>query len=180
MDAAVYAWCDRHLRARWAQVVSAALSNASDYGMVWVLVSAWRARKPGPARCQAVVDLAVAGAASYGTNRFVKRVAARPRPRVSDEPRVPGVRRPASSSFPSGHTLAAFTASVVLARSPAQTFGWLAFSSAVGISRVHLRLHHASDVLGGAVIGVAMGFSARPLAQRVGHRVAECACEPRR
>jgi len=37
------------------------------------------------------------------------------------------------------------------------------FASAVAISRVHLRAHHPSDVVGGAVIGSVLGLGLRPL-----------------
>jgi undecaprenyl-diphosphatase len=33
----------------------------------------------------------------------------------------------------------------------------------VGLSRLHLRAHHASDVLGGAAIGTALGVLGRRL-----------------
>jgi undecaprenyl-diphosphatase len=38
-----------------------------------------------------------------------------------------------------------------------------ASASLVGLSRLHLRAHHASDVLGGAVIGAALGLIGRRL-----------------
>jgi membrane-associated phospholipid phosphatase len=34
-------------------------------------------------------------------------------------------------------------------------------ASLVGLSRLHLRAHHASDVLGGAAIGMALGVVGR-------------------
>jgi membrane-associated phospholipid phosphatase len=36
-------------------------------------------------------------------------------------------------------------------------------ASLVGISRLHLRAHHASDVLGGAAIGITIGLVGRRL-----------------
>ncbi len=62
---------------------------------------------------------------------------------------------PWPSSFPSGHTAAAF----VTAGSLAYSYGWAAgipayvFASAVGISRVKEDRHWASDVVAGAFIG---------------------------
>jgi undecaprenyl-diphosphatase len=77
------------------------------------------------------------------------------------------VRPPTSSSFPSGHTLAAFCTAVVLSDSPAESAVYLGFAGAVGASRVYLRAHHASDVLGGAVIGVGIGLLGRKLIRAV-------------
>ena len=41
----------------------------------------------------------------------------------------------------------------------------LLFASAtlVGLSRLHLRAHHASDVVGGAAIGITLGIIGRRL-----------------
>jgi undecaprenyl-diphosphatase len=73
------------------------------------------------------------------------------------------VREPTSSSFPSGHTLAAFCAVSVMSQRGDRAGNALLFTSAslVGLSRLHLRAHHASDVLGGAAIGVALGLVGR-------------------
>ncbi len=92
----------------------------------------------------------------------------RPRPDTTDlalsDAGVP-VRRPTSSSFPSGHTLAAFCSAAVLSRPGhrAGNAGLYASAAAIGVSRIHLRDHHASDVLGGVVIGTALGLVVRAL-----------------
>lgn len=149
---------------RWADVSAAVLSNISDHGAVWVLAAAWKARHPGPARRRAVAALALAGVSSYCVNRTVKQLVGRSRP---DQPASPvqgmPVRTPASSSFPSGHTLAAFCTAMVLPDRPTFRRAALAFAAAVAASRVHMRAHHASDVLGGATIGTVVGTIVRPL-----------------
>ena len=153
------------LRGRhWVDVSAAVLSNLADHGAVWVLAAAWKARRPGPARRRAVVALALSGTSSYGVNRAVKQVVGRSRPEHAEPPTngLP-VRTPSSSSFPSGHTLAAFCTAVVLPDDPSIRLVALSFAAAVAASRVHLRAHHASDVLGGAAIGAALGTLVRPL-----------------
>ncbi len=140
------------------------LSNLADYGVVWVLAAAWKARRAGPGRRRAVVALATAGIASYVVNRVVKHLAARSRP--DGEEALQGllpVRSPASSSFPSGHTLAAFCTAAVLPDGVPARRAAFAFAAFVAASRVHLRAHHASDVLGGAIIGAALGTLIRPI-----------------
>ncbi len=161
-------WSGKLRGRRWADGGALVLSNLSDYGVAWVLAAAWKARRAGPARRRAVTALATAGVASYVVNRAVKRVASRSRPvgkpdggEVLHE--LLPVRSPASSSFPSGHTLAAFCTAAVLPDDLPARRAALAFAAAVAVSRVHLRAHHASDVLGGAIIGAALGTLARPL-----------------
>ena len=77
------------------------------------------------------------------------------------------VRTPSSSSFPSGHTLAAFCTAFVLADSDTQTAANVGFAAAVAASRVHLRAHHPTDVIGGAAIGSVLGLGLRPLVNLV-------------
>ncbi len=166
IDDAGDALCERLRGRRWADAAAAILSNLSDYGFVWVLAAAVKARRPGKRRRRAVAALAIAGCASYGVNRLVKGAVRRDRPPCGAPGSwrdVPPVRRPASSSFPSGHTLAAFCTAAVLSENAAQAAVALGFASAVAASRVHLRAHHTSDVLGGALIGATLGAVLRPV-----------------
>jgi undecaprenyl-diphosphatase len=139
---------------------AAVVSNLADYGFIWVALALLKARRRGPGRRRAVVALAAAGFSSLFVNRAVKAAVARQRP--EDHLDV-GVRAPTSSSFPSGHTLAAFCTAFVLAESDAQAVANVGFASAVAASRVHLRAHHPTDVVGGAVIGSVLGLGLRPV-----------------
>jgi undecaprenyl-diphosphatase len=139
---------------------AAVVSNLADYGFIWVLLALAKTRRGGPGRRRAVVALAAAGFSSLLVNRAVKAAVARQRP---DDHLDAAVRTPASSSFPSGHTLAAFCTAFVLSESDAQTAANVGFATAVAASRVHLRAHHPSDVVGGAVIGSVLGLGLRPL-----------------
>jgi undecaprenyl-diphosphatase len=143
---------------------AAVLSNLADYGLVWVALALLKARRRGAGRRRAVLALAAAGFSSLFVNRAVKAAVARERP--EDHLDV-AVRAPSSSSFPSGHTLAAFCTAFVLAESDAQTVVNVGFASAVAASRVHLRAHHPSDVVGGAAIGTVLGLGLRPIVNLV-------------
>ncbi|HEY2215702.1 MAG TPA: phosphatase PAP2 family protein, partial [Acidimicrobiales bacterium] len=139
---------------------AALISNLADYGLVWVLVAGLKARRRGAGRRRAVMALGSAGFSSLGLSRVVKQSVERQRPDAHLEAMV---RTPTSSSFPSGHTLAAFCTAVVLSEGDAQTTAAVGFASAVAVSRVHLRAHHPSDVIGGALIGSVLGLILRPV-----------------
>ena len=139
---------------------AAAVSNLADYGLIWVVLAGLKARRRGPDRRRAVVALAAAGFSSLIVSRIVKRGVERQRP---DEHLDAAVRTPTSSSFPSGHTLAAFCTAFVLGDSDAETAAYVGFATAVAASRVHLRAHHPTDVLGGAAIGSLLGLGLRPV-----------------
>ena len=138
---------------------AAVVSNLADYGLIWVVLAALKARRRGPNRRRAVVALAAAGFSSMIVSRVVKDAVARQRP---EDHLVAAVRTPSSHSFPSGHTLAAFCTAFVLGETDAQTTANVGFAAAVAASRVHLRAHHATDVLGGAAIGSVLGLGLRP------------------
>jgi membrane-associated phospholipid phosphatase len=69
---------------------------------------------------------------------------------------------PATPSFPSDHAATAAAGAAILSSlEPRAAPLLLPFASAVAYSRVRLRLHHASDVIAGAVLGAACASAAR-------------------
>lgn len=143
---------------------AALVSNLADFGFVWVLLALLKGRRRGPDRRRAVVALGSAGFSSLFVSRMVKSSFERRRP---DDHLSAAVRAPTSSSFPSGHTLAAFCTAFVLAETERQTTAYVGFAGAVAASRIHLRAHHPTDVLGGAVIGSCLGLVLRPAVNAV-------------
>jgi len=82
----------------------------------------------------------------------------RPRPCEIEPHPLFNVRPPDRFSFPSGHTMAAFAVSTVLALhfpALAPALGVVALS--IGASRVVLGLHYVSDVVAGALLGTLFG-----------------------
>jgi len=139
-----------------------ALSSAADHGLLWLALGAVRGAAEGdPAM---VLRLgAVLGAESILTNGVVKSFFRRVRPQehfTHDEPLPYGLHRPVTSSFPSGHAATAFTAAGALARGRSAP-AWYVLAGLVAYSRVHVRMHHPADVVGGTVLGLALGRLAR-------------------
>ena len=146
--------------------VAKVITGLGDQGIMWAATTLWRARHSGPERARAVRALSIAGIESTIVNRTLKAVVGRTRPDPGGlELSAAGVpvRTPTSSSFPSGHTLAAFCAVTVMSQRGDRGGNVLLYSAAtlVGVSRLHLRAHHASDVIGGAAIGTAIGLVGR-------------------
>ena len=139
------------------------LSSAADHGLLWHAVGAVRAahrREPK----YALRFSAVLGAESLVTNGLVKSLFRRVRPREhfdNDDPLPYGMRRPITSSFPSGHAATAFMCASVLAHGRRSGPAWFTLAALVGFSRVYVRMHHASDVVAGAALGLALGRAAR-------------------
>jgi membrane-associated phospholipid phosphatase len=144
------------------------ITGLGDHGLMWAATTVWRARRTGPDRRRAVRALAISGVESSLVNAGLKAVVGRSRPERTELKLTGGgvpVRRPKTSSFPSGHTLAAFCSATVMHQPGDRAGSALLFTSAtlVGVSRIHLGAHHASDVVGGAVIGGVLGLIGRRL-----------------
>lgn len=146
----------------FARVFTSA-SHVGDFSLIWHIVSVARGTTSNKGARQAVALSTLVGLESLIVNQGIKRLFRRERPTSSGDDRF-SVRTPSTSSFPSGHASAAFFAATVLTtldgkkRAPL----WFGLASVVGTSRVYVRIHHASDVIGGAIIGVGLGLLARP------------------
>jgi undecaprenyl-diphosphatase len=149
------------------------LSSAADHSLLWLALGSVRAARVGdPA---VAVRLAAAlGVESALTNGLIKRVFRRIRPaphpdlrpddgaaRLREGPLPYGLRKPVTSSFPSGHATAAFTAATLLADGTRGGVAYFGLAALVAASRVYVGLHHPSDVVAGAALGLVFGAVAR-------------------
>ncbi len=141
------------------------LTLLGNGGLIWLLAAAGlllsrRRRKQG------VVLLAALAAGALIGNLCLKPLAARPRPCWLEEAALL-IANPRDYSFPSGHTLSSVIAAVVLTAAD-RRFGYAAIPLAVVIafSRLYLFVHFPSDVLAGAVLGLAIGLTAAALLRR--------------
>ena len=137
-------------------------SEVGDFGMVWLAIGAAQAALGAESKTRTAVRLAaVLGVESILVNGIVKSFFLRERP-VHEGDRPITLRQPLTSSFPSGHTSSAVTAALLMTdpRTPWAPLYW-ALAAVVGTSRVHVKIHHASDVVGGALVGTALGLLAR-------------------
>ena len=75
------------------------------------------------------------------------------------------LRRPITTAFPSGHASSAVVAVMLLGELGGRRWRGLLrlLAATVALSRIHVRIHHASDVAGGAVAGLVLGRMARRL-----------------
>jgi undecaprenyl-diphosphatase len=139
------------------------LSSAADHSLLWHAAGALQAMRTGNPAYAARFSAAM-GIESLVTNVAIKSVFGRLRPhRPPDVPLLYGLRRPVTSSFPSGHATAAFCAASLLARGSPAAPAWYLLATAVAATRVYVRLHHASDIVAGAALGLALGHALRPL-----------------
>lgn len=156
-------WVDAQLeRVRGNKVADAVFTTASevgDFSLIWLIVAAARGVTSERAAEQAAVLAGLIGAESLLVNQGVKRLFRRVRPTEVGDPRYP-VRKPSTSSFPSGHSSSAFFAAVVLTSMAGRRTAplWFTLAGIVATSRAYVRIHHPSDVVAGAAFGLALGL----------------------
>ncbi len=143
-------------------------TNAAEFSRIWHVIGLVRAlvlRKP----LQAVALSVGLGAESLIVNQGLKRLFRRARPTTGGDERYE-IRAPSTSSFPSGHASSAFFAATVLTGWDGKRSWWWygPIAAVVALSRPYVRIHHASDIVGGSVVGVALGLVGRAILRRIG------------
>ncbi len=133
--------------------------------MVWLAIGAVHAAVGPDDQTHDAIRLAAAlGFESLLVNGGIKSLFRRERPDW-DQERPLHLRRPRTSSFPSGHTSSAITAAILLTDSfpkPVRPAIW-GLAGIVALSRVHVKIHHITDVAGGIVVGTLYGSAVRAL-----------------
>jgi undecaprenyl-diphosphatase len=139
-----------------------AASELGDFSLIWHLLGAARGLTSDRRADEAFRLSAVLAGESLLINGVVKSFFRRRRP-VWDAiaPRPHRLRTPRSSSFPSGHASAAFTAATLLAEDDPLWPLYYAAAAFVASSRTYVKIHHASDVVAGAATGIVLGRIAR-------------------
>jgi undecaprenyl-diphosphatase len=97
---------------------------------------------------------------TWTVNEFaLKRLVDSDRPYITDPTITVIDARPTTASFPSGHAAMAVAGALAGSRIvPASAWVWWPLAAIIAISRVYIGVHWPSDVIGGAVIGVACAW----------------------
>lgn len=155
-DRAVDQWFSPLRSSRLANKVFYSASKAAEFSLCWHALSIAGAVFVPSLRPHAVRLTLALGAESILVNGIMKPVFDRTRPDLIEG--APHLRRPKTSSFPSGHASSATMAAVLLTDAvPAARVLWWSAAAVVATSRIHTRMHHGSDVVAGAVVGTTLG-----------------------
>ncbi|HUR77367.1 MAG TPA: phosphatase PAP2 family protein [Acidimicrobiales bacterium] len=137
-------------------------SFLGDHGLIWIALSLMRyftnVGGPDAAHFAGIRALCAELGQSILVNLGIKSLFRRQRP-VPQAPRPFHLRVPRTTSFPSGHATASFTAAVLLSQGTPWGPALFVLASIVAFSRAYVKIHHASDVVGGVVIGLALGLA---------------------
>ncbi len=135
----------------------ARLSRAADYSRLSLASSVVLAAIGGSrGRHAAVMGIASTGVAASLFNLVVKPLSRRSRPdRIAEDvPIARHVRMPTSTSFPSGHSAAAFAFATGAGHVfPPAAVPLRGLAALIAYSRVHTGVHYPGDVVAGALMG---------------------------
>jgi undecaprenyl-diphosphatase len=149
------------LNADRGAATDAVLHGVTELGSIWASVGAATVLAAAGRRRAAARGLAAAGLA-WLAGQGLKRLFLRPRPYVADRA---GTRLlvgpPRATSWPSSHpaVLLAFTtaAGAALRAGPLARACLDGLGLVVGVSRTHVGVHYPGDVVGGVLLGRAVG-----------------------
>jgi undecaprenyl-diphosphatase len=159
-DNAVDTYFEAHLRGRpGLDRLMYGASALGDHSAIWLALSAWQGWRSGTGWRPLLRAGALLGAESAFVNGLVKLGFQRERPE-NTEARPLHLRIPRTSSFPSGHSSAAFFAATLLANGPSGPIYYV-LAAVIASSRVYVKIHHASDVIAGAALGAFLGEVAK-------------------
>ncbi|MCH1514604.1 MAG: phosphatase PAP2 family protein [Acidimicrobiales bacterium] len=130
-------------------------SELADFSVLWHIMGLSKGLTGGSAEREAIRLSAALIAESGIVNGILKSLFKRERPNHVEE-RPHGLRQPLTSSFPSGHASAAFLAATLLSERSKFKPLWYGLAGIVATSRIHVRIHHASDVIAGTLVGLGL------------------------
>ncbi len=148
-------------------VILAFFTSTASVAALWLLACAALLLDQKTRRCGLALLLAVTLAFMVG-ELTLKNTIMRDRPFVFYEVTDLLIKKPGSFSFPSGHAASSFASLTVLytmcrrMRIPAAIYALM-----ISFSRVYLFVHYPSDVLAGALLGIASGYLVMALMNRL-------------
>ena len=133
------------------------VTSLGNGGALWIVLAFVLLAIPRTRRVGVSMIIAMALSFVFG-NLILKNIIARPRPYQVDPSICLAIRPPREYSFPSGHTINAFSASVALWRDNSRA-GRIAivFAAVIAFTRLYFCVHYPTDVLGGIVFGFIFG-----------------------
>lgn len=142
-----------------SDIIFGAITLTGYFGLIWFAIGFVIYFKEKKRDRRLLFSLAVVELFSIFVEVIVKNMVGRLRPQFV----LPGVIEPFdfyhSFSFPSGHAVIAFAGAFVLSKTlPKRKWLFYFLAVIISFSRIYLGKHFPSDVIGGAVIGLFIGY----------------------
>ena len=155
LDLSLLRWMRTHGHSPGLEGAAVALGKAGNNGLVWFLLGGALAILDS-SRWESWLICALLGPLAIGLNYGIKLLVKRPRPVLEGLPPLGGA--PSSLSFPSAHATSSFAVATAMCRVDPATSAAFVVALALAMGRPYLGMHYPSDVLAGALLGVALGL----------------------
>jgi undecaprenyl-diphosphatase len=133
------------------------LSYVGTWGLIWLVIAVVLALTRR--RWQILLWVAFADLAAQLSTDAIKAIVHRDRPKVHTL-----VAEPHSHSFPSGHAASSFACAFVLASfSPRLSVPLYVLAALIAFSRAYVGVHFPLDIIGGALLGLLIGWATERL-----------------
>ena len=148
------------------------VTHLGDGGIIWICISLaliiyGKLRKNRNALLCGISMLAAIVIGFVSGNLVLKPLIARKRPFEALDISLL-IKTPTDFSFPSGHTLSSFAASVsVFLRNKKGSIPMIILALLIAFSRLYLYVHFPSDILGGIILGTASAYAAKYVVNRI-------------
>lgn len=171
VDLQILHYIEENLHHAFLDVIFPWITSLSDHGEIWIgiaviLIFTKKYRKAGMAMLLALFAGFLLG------NCLMKPWIGRIRPFDLDISLNPLISPPSDFSFPSGHTMHSFSTSFALfLNNRKMGIPALILASLIALSRLYLLVHYPSDVIGGALLGLLMGYGSVKLVDAIDKRI---------
>ncbi len=165
LDFAILDFIQRNFANTFTDMFMRLFTHLGDYGALWIITAIVmlmfkKTRKAGICLAVSLFATAIIG------NVILKNIFARLRPYIVQNFAII-ISAPGGYSFPSGHTSSSFAAATALSlhyKRYAPLF--YAVAALIGFSRIYLYVHYPTDVLAGAIVGVAVAIVCHKIIQK--------------
>lgn len=155
LDDKILFFINDKLQNKYLEMIMKFFTFLGDFSLIWILYGVYAYLTNSVLLCkQLIIVMLLVNALNNG---LVKALVRRERP-FEEHPEINiSIDDPYGSSFPSGHSANAFACALVIFNFY-PTYGFIAFIFAflIAFSRMYLKVHYFSDVLCGALLGLAI------------------------
>lgn len=159
-DLAIFYFCNHTISTGFLDKFFSIITDVNKWYIAYVILAGIAFFKGGRRGKIAVIGLILMIVVTDQTGyRLLKESIQRLRPCIALTDVITPVGCSGSFSFPSNHALNNFAAAIFLMRLfPNYKWIFLTVATLISFSRIYLGVHYPSDVLGGALIGIAFGY----------------------